>query len=99
MNWRIGLFRVWVVASLVWIGAIGTLGFYEWYTDPPRIVDVRPIAKGEPDFARAAAELHGHTIEPESPWRYAPMAMVPPLITLLIGVGAFWSVAGFRARL
>ena len=30
MNWRVGLFRIWVVVAVVWMAACAVFGFWVW---------------------------------------------------------------------
>lgn len=40
MNWRRGLLRLWVLLSAIWAVAVASVSYYQWYSDPLRVVSV-----------------------------------------------------------
>jgi hypothetical protein len=39
MNWRAGLFRLWIILSVLWIGAWGYYGFTQWRGSTYEVMD------------------------------------------------------------
>jgi hypothetical protein len=39
MNWRVGLFRIWIILSVLWIGAWGYYGFTQWRGSTYEVTD------------------------------------------------------------
>jgi hypothetical protein len=75
MNWRRGLFRVWSVASICWIGAIGGHGVYEWYSDPWR--DFPPSNQADPR-CRAPSPPSWCSFDPDAYLANKPQAKAAP---------------------
>jgi hypothetical protein len=94
MNWRIGLFRFWIVASAIWMAAVA------WY--------FRESIVGEcPPSYVLDAKLYVVCELGISPWGLfewrdllAPLGLVtlPPLAMLTLGALVFWIASGFKAR-
>jgi hypothetical protein len=39
MNWRVGLFRIWIILSVLWISAWGYYGFIQWRGSTYEVAD------------------------------------------------------------
>ena len=86
MNYRVGIFRIWVVSSLLWIG------FTLWSQDFLCMIGV-DIFHHKPwcDFASY--------VEPMKVWSDFIVLLIgpPTLIGLLLGF-VVWIVSGFKAK-
>jgi hypothetical protein len=82
MNWRRGLFRLWLLASVLWVGGclwlldyscfFGAYPWCNWWV-------VRPLLSST--YAEVLAKTFG-----------------PPVILFLIGYALLWIGRGFRSR-
>lgn len=80
------LFRLWLVLSVLWIGAVGTALWFQ----PGGISYER--ATGLPPLPLTLTE---QTLELV---RYAaPMALLLPVFVLVVGSGLIWAFRGFRS--
>ena len=109
MNWRRGLLRAWVLLSGLWILTIATLAGVASYNDW-RIESVMgtPVPKTDrPDFVQSDQqdtlakldEQYGIRLyKPDHPTvaGYMLIALAPPAAILVLGLGVFWVIAGFR---
>jgi hypothetical protein len=43
-NWKRGLFRLWVVFSVLWVSGFAVLGAYDASLAHPRTIDVAPVS-------------------------------------------------------
>jgi len=107
MNWRRGLFRFWLVVSLIWIGLVG------WYTYETDIAQRQWAAKaaecaqhrsknsglGNP-FDCYDGNVRGMFADliplEQILMRGAVVAVGPPLAVLFAGLIGGWVLAGFR---
>jgi hypothetical protein len=94
-----GLFRLWLVASVVWIGGVGVM------TLPAgALADLNPLPSGfvgeKPPFDPYKPFL------PLAPWIEAQRAqvreavfsaLIPPGVLLALGAALAWAFRGFRA--
>ena len=95
MNWPRGLFRVWVVASVLW--AIGYAGYF-WYSCSLQSDRDHWCFTGEFDAGIEPLRYFG--------WRqylyHLGWAFGVPLLVLLIGSATYaalqWIVIGFRSK-
>jgi hypothetical protein len=96
MNLRHGLFRTWLVGSLVWF--CGWL-FYVWYTCEDRIIP------GDPGhyhtFCRTSLFDDWETQPKDFTfWSYLSIlgsGLALPLAAFVLGLGFLWAAEGFRA--
>jgi hypothetical protein len=78
-----GLFRLWLVVSIAWIGLMVLVNWsslqrpYSW--DPPWLIEI---------FERELPERIQQMVE---------VALVPPLLFLMLGSAFYWALRGFRA--
>jgi hypothetical protein len=88
MNWRRGLLRIWLVASIGWMIVTGTYGtcVEKWGYDP-----FAGLPTADQVFSQNPC-----SIAKRPKWVYVTMIAAPPLAVLLIGIGAWWAFAGFR---
>jgi len=90
MNWRRGLFRLWIIFSIIWIGyagwdfsesctrnASGELYCPTGYSDWIQQLQYFGLAA----YARLALRLFG-----------------VPMVLLIVGLAAWWIMIGFRRR-
>jgi hypothetical protein len=82
MNWRAGMFRIWVILSALWIGAWGYYGFTEWQGAKYEITDPTGLKfqiRGPRNLSEADAVAfvqHNDTVkkrqadcsQPRAPW-------------------------------
>jgi hypothetical protein len=104
MAWRIarGLFRLWLVLSVLWIGAVGVVTWRTWETPPwslPSICDVPANERSEDWdcswFARVEAEFMDE--DQRARWATAILlALLPPAFVLALGSALVWALRGFR---
>jgi|SRR5580700_4849520 hypothetical protein len=101
MNWRRGLLRLWLVASLLWIGFLGWIGYerhvllscFNHRKANPSLgnpFDCFP-ATGFPEYdylVPAGAKFYDYFIA----------AFVPIMGTLIIGMIVAWVASGFRPK-
>jgi hypothetical protein len=107
MNWRRGLFRLWLVLSLFWVGIVA----YDTYdivlvprqmaADAQVCVEARNKNKGLGNPADCVSNLPGGMFADLMPLepiliQRALAATLPPLVLLLIGVVLGWVASGFR---
>jgi hypothetical protein len=83
MNVRRGLFRLWIVGSIVWVG--GWLWAYPW-----------PIQE---EFLCMLGLSDNRFCNMRDPYSiYLPIAFLGPVIALAAWFAVGWIVSGFRAR-
>jgi hypothetical protein len=103
MNWRRGLLRLWLVLSLCWIVA---LGVFAWEQAPWKAFRMaaceeaggNPIDCYDAERARPEAPVGLSDIAAVGKrWgkELAVFALLPPLITLVLGLLGVWVVSGF----
>jgi hypothetical protein len=91
-----GLFRLWLVLSVLWIGAVGV---YEWWTLPA----------GSLQQALIWGPCEGPPTPPDelqrAPWLIAQcedvrsaslLALLPPAFAFALGSALVWALRGFR---
>ena len=94
-----GLFRLWLVLSVLWIGGVGVMTWREYPDDWLRI-----CAEGEPPGpGRCLPPLPpGYVIASKPFWadpaihRGIVLAVVPPAFVLALGSALIWAFKGFR---
>jgi hypothetical protein len=98
MNWTRGLFRLWLVLSVLWIGGVAAM---TWQALPAgTFIDANPPPPGY-EIEKPRADL------PVAPWieagraevrAAALVAFIPPGFFLLLGAALIWAGRGFRAE-
>jgi hypothetical protein len=101
MNWSRGVFRLWLVVSVLWSLAIGGLCWIELKEGPfstGLVTDTVVSTTGEPVTA-----LEGNSFRNLVPvdqvisWRRLSLVWFgPPLLTFLFGYTLLWVGRGFR---
>jgi hypothetical protein len=94
MNWRRDLLRLWLSLSLCWIAGVG---LYAWKQEPG-------ISSSQFGFEIASSpekqnekEIVG-SLNAELAKRYVAYVLLPPLITLALGLLGAWVVSRFEQR-
>jgi hypothetical protein len=84
MNWTRGLFRLWIVGTVLWVAYIGmTVALPAWreaHCDP----------SDDPFCGLGPKSQH------DGVWDLANTALDPPLVVLAIGSVMVWAFRGFR---
>jgi hypothetical protein len=102
MNWRRGLFRLWIAASLCWITLVG----WEIYEDSKALAEQRAcLAEREANpglgnpFECFKMGMFEDLIPVETrALRWGIVMALPPLGALFIGLGTLWVISGFAPR-
>jgi hypothetical protein len=112
MNWRRGLFRLWIAGSFLWIAILSALAYVNWpaevmHTIPdfPSKEEIDACQAKQPDPKHFELEClkptSGH-IETSADYstikNYGIAAIAVPLAFLAFGFGTKWVVAGFGPR-
>jgi hypothetical protein len=113
MNWRRGLFRLWIVGSALFVIAIAFISYgdikekfnnemFEVQLEDGRTFQVR-APDMETATAKVRAQPEGFIIEePPSPWTtlemWAGIALGIPLAVLALGAFLMWAFSGFAAK-
>jgi hypothetical protein len=97
MNWKRGLFRLWLVLSLCWIAPMvalvwGDLGSHEITPDYTKW-SAETLAKAERGETLSVSDY-----PPDWPGRLATGGIIigPPIAALLLGSALLWAGRGFR---
>ena len=100
MLWRRGLFRLWVVISVLWLIVAGAFATMDWRNhqmpiEPQYCKEIEPperVANCEKSQAEGRVEVASR--------RQITVAVVfaPPLVTLVLGLALWWVEIGFRPR-
>src|SRR5262249_16657273 len=108
-----GLFRLWVVASILWIASVGVITWQTWPVDDWTITkppfDPDAYLAGKPQFDPSKPFSDGkHTyanskefVEAErrdALMKGAAIGITPPVGVLLLGMSLLWVVRGFRSE-
>ena len=96
MNWRLGLFRFWIVGSAPFVVAVAFIG----YTEIKEQFDAAAaIAAEKPNRPFTDAEVG---ISGPAPWTilgmWAGIAFGIPLAVLVLGACLVWAFSGFAAK-
>ena len=94
MNWRRSLLRLWLVLSLCWIAGVGV---YAWKHEPglSSLQSSYEIASS-PENQNEREIVGG--LNAELAKRYAAYVLLPPLITLALGLLGAWVVSSFERK-
>jgi hypothetical protein len=109
IRWARGLFRLWIVLAVLWIGAVGFATWQDLNSGRPLTdeeVGILPGTKPRPltdDELRARPSFD--FTKPDSvarpPINYPRMiaiSLLPPGFVLLLGCALYWVFSGFRSR-
>ena len=96
MNWRRGLFRLWIVGTVLFVIAVAFVS----YTEIKEQFDAAAaIAAERPNRPLTDAEVG---IGGPAPWTilamWAGIAFGIPLVVLIIGASLVWAFSGFAAK-
>jgi hypothetical protein len=86
MNWRKGLWRLWCALSLCWVISIGVYAFVHQQVEEGIGVEMF----GDVD---AGAKTRAKYVK-----EYAPLVILPPIVTLGLGLLGVWVVSGFARK-
>lgn len=91
MNWRRGLFRFWLTASVLWIVGWPTYVASTCVTFPENLIPKLYCRTGFGEWLPALSDLglRGYAT-------IVSYDLGPPLAVLLIGVVAAWVISGFQ---
>jgi hypothetical protein len=104
MNWNRGLFRLWIVLSVVWLALAGTGAAIIWTNDTPARSFAAAVLRYDTDCHRADGSKPGPWCDvppvrgaaPMPDGLYAGMLAGPPLLLLILGWLCLWTARGFR---
>ena len=88
MNWKRGLFRLWLIAAVIWMACVGAL---TWKT-------LLPSTEAEGTFLLPSLREE-RAIENAHRWIAIAVMAGPPIATYLIGYSLLWAFQGFRRNL
>jgi hypothetical protein len=101
-----GLFRLWMVLSVLWIGGVGVVTWRtfpvmpEWATNLPSICDFPANERPEEFDCSWLHRVKGLTFmnkEQHAALQSAILlALVPPAFVLALGSALAWAIRGFR---
>jgi len=91
MNWRRGFLRLWIAASVLWIGAVGFIG-YDSVIVPRNKLSALKAAGASTDEIIRADVLFADLIPLA---HYVWMALLPVVISFILGCAFAWVIAGF----
>jgi hypothetical protein len=94
MNWRKGLLRLWLVLSLCWIAGVGV---YAWKHEPGISSSQFGYEIASSPEKQSEKEIVG-SLNTELAKRYVAYVLLPPLITLALGLLGAWVVSSFERR-
>jgi hypothetical protein len=96
-----GLFRVWLVLSVLWIGGVGVVTWRTFPADewgqfpklpPGFVIDPKPNDFNPDQYlASKLAEERRSAI-----WHASLLAFLPPAFVLALGSALVWAIRGFR---
>jgi hypothetical protein len=99
MNWRRGLFRIWIVISALWLLGTAAVAFTD--TGIPSLTkDCRELLKFED--VKTGQKLGPHEVaQCDDQWRKERMRLIaialgPPVTLLIVGLVLGWVRSGFR---
>jgi hypothetical protein len=94
MNWRRRLLRLWVVLSLCWIAGVGV---YAWKQEPGLSSSQFAYETVSSPEKQNEKEIVG-SLNVELVKRYVAYVLLPPLITLALGLLGAWMVSSFERK-
>jgi hypothetical protein len=108
MNWSRGLFRFWVMLSVLWIVAVvitvalSNKTLIEWIyqrQNTEAVVNCVRVAQAggsTGEFCKSAFSTGGVPVLTDEAYRYGVAALGVPIVVLLLGFGGRWVLTGFR---
>ena len=94
MNWRRRLLRLWLVLSLCWIAGVGV---YAWEYEPGiSSLQLGYEIASSPEKQNEKEIIGRLTVELAK--RYVAYVLVPPLLTLALGILGGWVVSSFERK-
>jgi hypothetical protein len=95
-EWKRGLARLWLIGTIFWLG----FAVYSRYEDVTYHHELcRDLALDNAKNGRAIYDLDKcHNLELDTALSAIGYAFVPPIIVLLMGIGLFWALKGFRTE-
>jgi hypothetical protein len=90
MNWHRRLLQLWLLLSLCWTAGVGV---YAWKQEPDISQFVYEIASS-PEKQNDNEIVGG--LNAELAKRYAAYVLLPPLVTLALGLVGAWVVSSFE---
>jgi hypothetical protein len=97
-----GLFRLWLVLSVLWIGGAGVVTWRDFqrnelpsYCELPASERSETLSFNCPAEARSAA-IWRTEARPLIIWYGGALALVPPAVVLVLGSALVWAFRGFR---
>jgi hypothetical protein len=94
MNWRRRLLRLWLVLSLCWIAGVGV---YAWKQEPGLSSSQFAYETASSPEKQSEKEVVG-SLNVELVKRYVAYVLLPPLITLALGLFGAWVVSSFERK-
>jgi hypothetical protein len=101
-----GLFRVWLVLSVLWVVGVGVM---TWQTFPPSlgvprqnppppgyVIDQPRVGLETIDDANAALAIQSRIQQRTALWFAGLLALLPPVFVLALGSALVWAFRGFR---
>ena len=108
-----GLFRLWVVASVLWMLFVGVMTWQTWpvvlkassetvvlengHAKPP-FDPTRPFTDAATGQTWPDAWTLFKAQRPDAVVKGASIAIAPPLVVFILGMALLWVVRGFRTR-
>lgn len=102
MNWRIGLFRLWIVASLAWAALVGWMAYDRWTVAAQQGAcytarEANPSLGSPLGCFTSAATMFDDLVPWDSYLRYyLLLALLPVIGFLIVGLALRWIGAGFQ---
>ena len=101
MNWRRGLWRLWIAASAVWL--LGVVAFAAADISIPSLTRECSVLLEFEDVSTGKKLGHDEVARCETRWRserweLVAKAFAPPGLVLIAGLVFGWIIGGFRHR-
>jgi|ERR1051325_12093324 hypothetical protein len=103
MNWRRGLLRLWILASVCWLITIGWFAYQDWWLprqaafDQQACIDLRTATRAGNPFDCFDKGVKFDDLIPI--WRivsyYLLLALGPAIAVFVFGVAVIWVLTGF----
>jgi hypothetical protein len=94
MNWRRGLLQLWLLLSVGWIAGVG---MYAWNQEPGLSSSQFAYETASSPEKQDEKEIVGSQ-NVELVKRYAAYVLLPPLLTLALGLLGAWVVSSFERK-
>jgi hypothetical protein len=111
MNWRRGLFRLWIVGSVLFVIAVAVISYgdIKEQFDAARLEAIRsqldtsrPLPQWTDDELRAYIAMPKQITPTAIPWAtlemWVSIAFGIPLAVLVLGASLVWAFSGFSAK-